>query len=218
MKHAIILLSFTLMVFASKAQKATEGSEKSPLGTDGKCIVIELEGKGKNVESVLNEKFKKLKGKKEKGFEAYKAQIFPEISANTLDYYYKVDSKGDTKSKVIFFVSTGYDNWLNSNDHSSEIANTKKMLEGLVVEVRTYELTLAVDLQTKVLEDATKEQEKLVKDNEDLKKELSKLQEEIERNKKDTDANAKAQEEQKKVIEKEKKMLEDLQKQLGQVK
>lgn len=210
-----VLLLIGTWVFG---QKATEGTEKSPLGTDGKCIVIDLEAQGKNVEAVLSDKFKKLKSKKEKGFEAYKAQIFSEISSNTLDYYWKVDTKGDNKTKVLFFMSTGYDNWLNPNDHASEINNAKKMLDALVAEVRSYELGLAIAAQTKVVEDALKEQEKLVKENEDLKAELDKLQKEIEENKKETETNVKTQETQKKVVEDQKKVLDELQKQLGQVK
>jgi hypothetical protein len=218
MKKLFVFPLFILFAATMFAQKASEGSEKSPFGTDGKCVMIELEGQNKNVEAVLAEKFKKLKGKKEKGFEAFKAQIFPEISSNTLDYYYKVETKGDNKTKVVMFMSTGYDNWLNPTENAGEINNAKKMLEGLVVEVRTYELNLAIGAQTKVLEEATKTQEKLVKDNEDLKKELAKLQEDIENNKKSTESNVKTQEEQKKVIEAEKKTLDELQKQLGQVK
>lgn len=218
MKKVILLPALLLISTWMFGQKATEGTEKSPLGTDGKCIVIDLEAQGKNVEAVLSDKFKKLKSKKEKGFEAYKAQIFSEVSSNTLDYYWKVDTKGDNKTKVLFFMSTGYDNWLNPNDHASEINNAKKMLDALVTEVRTYELNLAIEAQTKVLEGAIKEQEKLVKDNEGLKAELDKLQKEIEENKKNTEANVKSQEAQKKVVEDQKKVLDELQKQLGQVK
>ncbi len=218
MKKVILLPALLLISTWMFGQKATEGTEKSPLGTDGKCIVIDLEAQGKNVEAVLSDKFKKLKSKKEKGFEAYKAQIFSEVSSNTLDYYWKVDTKGDNKTKVVFFMSTGYDNWLNPNDHASEINNAKKMLDALVTEVRTYELNLAIEAQTKVLEGAIKEQEKLVKDNEGLKAELDKLQKEIEENKKNTEANVKSQEAQKKVVEDQKKVLDELQKQLGQVK
>lgn len=218
MKKVILLPALLLISTWMFGQKATEGTEKSPLGTDGKCIVIDLEAQGKNVEAVLSDKFKKLKSKKEKGFEAYKAQIFSEVSSNTLDYYWKVDTKGDNKTKVVFFMSTGYDNWLNPNDHASEINNAKKMLDALVAEVRTYELNLAIDAQTKVLEGAIKEQEKLVKENEDLKAELDKLQKEIEENKKNTETNVKSQEAQKKVVEDQKKVLDELQKQLGQVK
>jgi Skp family chaperone for outer membrane proteins len=215
------LLLLTTMAFTMAtgifAQKTSEGTEKSPLGTDGKCLIVELEGQQKNVEAVMENKFKKLKGKKEKGYEAFKAQVFPEISSNTIDIYYKVETKKDNQSKVILFLATGYDNWLNPQDHASELNNAKKMLDGLAAEVRTYELTLAIDAQTKVLEDAVKTQEKLEKDLEKLGSDLEKLQKEIEENKKNQEENKKTQEEQKKSIEKEKKTLEDLQKQLGQV-
>ena len=99
MKTLILIPALLLTFFtASWAQKAADGTEKSPLGTDGKCLFVELEGQQKNVEAVLETKFKKLKGKKEKGYEAFKAQIFSEISANTLDIYYKVETKKDNQN------------------------------------------------------------------------------------------------------------------------
>jgi Skp family chaperone for outer membrane proteins len=218
MKKISLVATLLMLLFtATWAQKASEGTEKGPLGTDGKCMVVELEGLQKNVESVLEAKFKKLKGSKSKGYEAFKAQVFPEISSNTLDIYYKVETKKDNQSKVILFLATGYDNWLNPNDHASELNNAKKMLEGLAAEVRTYELNLAIEAQTKVLEDAVKKQADLEKDLAKLGSELEKLQKEIEENKKTQETNKKSQEDQKKVIEGEKKALDELQKSLGSV-
>ncbi len=216
-KISLIATLFLLLFTASWAQKASEGTEKSPLGTDGKCLVVELQGEQKNVEAVLEAKFKKLKGKKEKGYEAFKAQVFPEISSSMLDIYYKVETKKDNQSKVILFMATGYDNWLNANDNAAELNNGKKMLEGLAAEVRTYELNLAIEAQTKVLEGAVKTQTDLEKDLAKLGSDLEKLQKEIEDNKKNQEANKKSQEDQKKVIENEKKTLDEFQKQLGQV-
>lgn len=216
-KISLIAALLTLTFLSGWAQKATESTEKSPLGTDGKCLVVELTGQQKNVEAVLEQKFKKLKGKKEKGYDAFKAQVFPEISSNTLDIYYKVETKKEDQSKVVLFLATGYDNWLNPTDHSSELNNAKKMLEGLAAEVRTYELNLAIEAQTKVVEEAVKTQAGLEKELEKLGNDLTKLQQEIEENKKEQEENKKTQETQKKVIEDQKKALDELQKQLGQV-
>jgi uncharacterized protein YycO len=218
MKKFSLFAALLMVAFMSGwTQKAAEGTEKSPLGTDGKCLTVELEGQQKNVEAVMENKFKKLKGKKEKGYDAFKAQIFSEISSNTLDIYYKVETKKDNQSKVVLFLATGYDNWLNPNEHASELNNAKKMLEGLAAEVRTYELNLAIEAQTKVVEGAVKTQADLEKDLTKLGSDLEKLQAEIEENKKSQEENKKTQEEQKKTIELEKKTLEELQKQLGQV-
>lgn len=218
MKKILLFTAMLLMMATTTwAQKTSQGTEKSPLGTDGKCLIVELEGQQKNVESVLEEKFKKLKGKKEKGYEAFKAQVFSEISSNTLDIYYKVETKKDNQSKVILFLATGYDNWLNPQDHATELNNATKMLDNLAAEVRTYELKLAIDAQTKVVEEALKTKEKQEKDLEKLGKDLEKLQKEIEDNKAEQEANKKAQEEQTKLIESEKKALDELQKALGKV-
>ncbi len=145
------------------------------------------------------------------------AQVFPEISSNTIDIYYKVETKKDNQSKVILFMATGYDNWLTADENASELNNAKKMLEGLAAEVRTYELNLAIEAQTKVLESAVKTQADLEKDLAKLVTDLDKLQKEMDENKKTQEENKKTQETQKKTIEGEKKVLDDLQKQLGQV-
>lgn len=211
---------FLALVFSAGflfAQKADESNEKSPTGGNGNAVSIELEGQAKNVEDVLKEKFKKLKGKGEKGFEAFKGQIFPEISNDMLDIYYRVEDKGNNKAKVIIFLSKGYDNWLTSTENGAEINNAKKMLDKLIAEVRKYELQLAIDAQTKVVEAAIKAQEELVKDGEDLVKEQEKLQKELEQNKVDQETNKKAKEDQVKKIEEQKKLLEGFKSDLGKV-
>lgn len=199
------------------AQKTVEGNEKSPLGDSGPCLVVEIEGQRDNVEDVMKDKFKKLKTGKKKGFITMEKQAYDEISANTMDLYYKVEKGGDDRSKVIMFLSTGYDNWMTAQTHPQEVANAKAILDGLAKEVRIYELTKAIEAQTKVVEEAVKTQEDLVKDQEKLEKEHEKLEEELAENKQSQEENKKSQEDQKKKLEEEKKMLDELQKKLGQV-
>lgn len=219
MKKIATLIPLLLLMTAVSlnAQKARESNEKSPAG-EGNAVVIELEGQAKNVEEVMKRKFSKLKGKSDKGFEAFTGVIFSEISSNTIDIYYKVEKKDETHSKIIMFLSQGYNNFMSSRDFPGEIGNAIKMLDAMIVEVRKYELELAIAAQTKVIEDEVKEQEKLVGENEDLVKEKEKLQKELEENKTETENNVKAQEEQKKVIEDQKKVLDDLKNKLSQVK
>jgi regulator of replication initiation timing len=219
MKKILTLLPLLLMLGATAgfAQKARESNEKSPAG-EGNAVVIELEGQAKNVEDVMKKKFSKLKGKSEKGFEAFTGVIYSEISANTIDIYYKVEKKDETHSKIIMFLSQGYNNFMSSKDFPSEISNAIKLLDGMIAEVRKYELELAIAAQTKVVEDEVKTQEKLVEENEDLVKEKEKLTKELEENKTSTETNVKTQEEQKKKIEDQKKVLTELQGKLGQVK
>ena len=206
-----------LTAWTVQAQKTMEGNEKSPLGDSGPCLVVEVEGQRDNVEDVMKDKFKKLKTGKKKGFVAMEKQAYDEISTTTIDLYYKVDKAGDNKSKVIMFLSTGYDNWMTAQTHSQEVSNAKAILDGLAREVRVYELNLAIEAQTKVVEGAVKEQEGLEKDLEKLEKDHTKLEEELAENKQDQETNKKSQEEQKKNIEEQKKLLDELQKQLGSV-
>lgn len=216
-KFYLIPFFFAFLTAFTFAQKSTEGSEKSPMGDNGTAIVIQIEAQKKNIEDVLDDKFKKLKSGKQKGFVAMQGQIFSEISPDMLDYYYKVDGK-DGEAKVVFFMSKGYDNWMTSQTNPQEVGAMKKMLETLVTEVRRYELGIAIEAQEKVVEGAMKDQEKLVKDGEGLVKDQQKLEEELAENKEEQEQNKKDQEEQKKKIEEEKKVLAELQKKLGGVK
>ncbi|MEM0999313.1 MAG: hypothetical protein AAGN35_19810 [Bacteroidota bacterium] len=218
-KYSVLFVLLLMFSFAAKAQGAGEGSYKSPLGgNEAKCLMISLEAQEKNVAEVMKQKFKKLKHSSSKGWDAFTAQIFPEISSQTLDIYYRVEGGKKDQVTVYLAMSTGYDNWLTAQDHSNELNNAKTMLEGLIKEVKVYELGLAIAAQTKVVEEAVKEQEKLTKENEKLGKDLEKLQKEIEDNKADTEQNLKDQEAQKKTIEDQKKALDELQKELGSVK
>lgn len=207
-----------LLVTAGWAQKTSEGSEKSPLGDSGPCLIVEVEGQKDNVEDVMADKFKKLKTGKKKGYVTMEEQIWEEVSPNTLDMYYKVEKSGDNKTKVFMFLSQGYDNWMTSSTHPDVVNKAKSVLDGLAKEVRVYELTIAIEAQTKVLEEAMKVQEDLEKDQEKLAKEKEKLEEDLKENKTSLEENASNQEASKKAIGEEKKMLEELQNKLGQVK
>ncbi len=218
MKKIFLLpVLLTVLSFSLWGQKTTEGSEKSPLGDSGPCLIVEVEGQRDNVEDVMKNKFKKLKTGKKKGYVSMEKQAYDEISATTIDMYYKVDKAGDNRTKVIMFLSTGYDNWMTSADHPNEINNTKAILDGLAREVRQYELELAIAAQTKVLEGLQKDQEDLEKDLEKLEKDHEKLEEDLAENKQDQETNKQDQEANKQKMEEEKKVLDELQQKLGTV-
>ncbi len=217
MKKLIILSIALFFVSFAWSQKVSEGKVDF-LKDKADGLTITIEGQVKNVEEVLDRKFKSLKSKNEKGFKAYLGQIFPEISSDMLDYYYKVEKEKENNSTIIFVLSKGYDNFLTSATNNSEINNAKKMLENLVAEVRRYELELAIEAQVKVFEKATKENEKLVSEGESLVKEQKKLEDALVKNKSDQESNKKSQEDQKIVVGLEKKTLDELQKSLSQVK
>lgn len=217
-KIFLISLLALFSTLSAWAQKSNEANEKTPLGENGPAIVIEFEGQAKNVEDVLSDKFKKLKSSKTKGFVSMEGQIFTEIGPDMMDIYYKVEKGKENQSKVIMFLSKGYNNWMTGSTNPAEVGNAKKMLDNLVAEVRKYELGIAIAAQEKVLDGATKDQEKLVKEGEGLVKDHQKLEEELAKNKENQELNKKSQEDQKKVIEEEKKVLDELKKKLGSVK
>ena len=216
----IFILASTLffLVFSLQAQTAAEAKEKFQKKIDGNAVSITIKGQKKNVEDVLKAKFKKQKTKNDKGNVMIEAAILPEISTNTMDYYYRVDKVSDEESKIVFFMSKGYTNFLTSAEDPNEIAAAKTMLESMVKEVSIFEFQIAIDAQMKVIEKAEKDQEKLVKDGEGLVKDQEKLEKELEQNKSDQAQNVTDQETQTGVIEAEKVTLQELQDKLNSVK
>lgn len=204
---------FSLFTTFSFAQKASESNETFSKGVTGSAITITCEGQAKNVETVMKKKFKEAKGKNTstKGWSGVTGAVWSELSPKTLDYFFKVEKAGNDQSTIKVMISHGNDNFISSKEDAQAMNNCKTMLEGMVSEIRLYELGLAIAAQEKVVEGAEKDLEKLVKEGEDLVKDQGKLEEELAENKKDQETNKGDQEAQKKEIETQKKLLQELQ-------
>ncbi len=214
MKKTYLILPLLLTYAASLfAQTSTETTQEYTKGVSGTAVVITCEGQPKNVEEVMKKKFKESKGKggSDKGWTSSEGAIWTEVSDKTLDYFFKVEDAGDNKSKIMIMMSFGNANFLSSKDDAAAINNCKKMLDGMVNEIRLYELGLAIAAQTKVVEGAQKELEKLVKEGEDLVAEQKNLEKEIAENKTGQEENKKTQVTQTTEIETQKKLLQELQ-------
>lgn len=176
----------------------------------GNALTLTLEGQKKNVETVLNKAIKESTGQKSKsmkGFTLFEGVRFTEVSSSSLDIYYKVakaSKKDQLNSKVTLFLSSGYNNFLDSGESPDEIASAKRFLERMIPEVRRYELQLAIEEQTKTVDKSIKEQNKLEGELEDLLQKKEDLLTAIEENKQN-------QESQKQTIENEQVRLADFQ-------
>ncbi len=185
---ALLLLVGTLVSQLS-AQSATEGARTFARSSTGNGVSVVLMGQPKNVQAVLEDKIAKAtnsKAKNYKGLRQFSGVRYREISNSTLDIYFEVSQAGKgeaNQSQVTVFLSSGNENFLDSRDYPDEIYNTRRMLEGLELEVNIYEMKLAIGEQEKVIANAIKTQEKLVKDSVALEVKLAETLQAIEQNK-----------------------------------
>ncbi|MBX7240194.1 MAG: hypothetical protein K1X92_00500 [Bacteroidia bacterium] len=198
---SLCLLGSFLGVFAQDAiEAAVEMRKKEP---PVNAIQLTLPGNYKNVSAVLDEKFKaatKSKGKNDKDLTVFSGVVFPEISGQTMDYFYRVDraAKGDDlNSTITLFMSLGNNNFVKSDKYPQEVANAKNLLDKMKRATKIYELDIALKDQLKVVKDNEEKLVSLGDQQKALEKKIQEINDEIAKNKK-------AQGEQEKAIQAEK--------------
>ncbi len=204
MKKVILSLCFLGSILSAFAQDAIEATvvmyKKVP---PVNAIQLTLPGNYKNVSAVLEENFKaatKSKGKGDKDLTVFSGVVFPEISGQTMDYYYRVDkaAKGDDlNSTITLFMSLGNNNFVKSDKYPQEVANAKAMLDKMKRATKIYELDITLKDQIKVVKENEEKLVALADQQKSLEKKIQEINDEIAKSKK-------AQEEQQKVIQAEK--------------
>ncbi len=105
------------------------------------------------------------KSKHKKGFNVYKGIVWPAISSNHMDYFYKI--KGNRrKSTVYFVVSKGYDNYISSASDANTATGINTFLTTLNEKVETQK---QIDKKEAELQKIAKEKDKKEKEIELLK-------------------------------------------------
>lgn len=121
-----------------------------------------------------------------KGMFAYEATMYPEISANTLTYYFRVEepTKKSTKTKVFLFLSPGYDNFLTTDKYWQEMQNAQRFLTLIPDEAQKLSLKGEIETVNEAVSSDQKELEKVVSDKEKLAKEIAKMEADLQNLKK----------------------------------
>ena len=208
------LIQFLLIVMLSSltslvsAQDISEGSREFIKKESANALSIVVQGQEKNVEAVLDEKLKKATGEKSKNMKGMRYFSNARLGASgAMDIYFRVEKAGKADknhSRAVLFLSSGNDNFIDSETNPNEIVAVKELLTGLQLDVEIYELQLAIDDQNKVIEKAIKDHDKMVSDSVKLEEVMAKTLEEMETNKVDRRT-------QLEVIEQEKVRLADFQ-------
>ena len=182
----LVLLSLSLSTIA---QQVTEGNQPFMKKETGNALTIILQGQPKNVEDVLDKKFKgatNTRGRSSRGMTTYEGAHYSRLSGAALDYFYRVERAGkrdDALSRVVLFLSTGNNNFISSSSHPEEMVAATEMLEGLQLEVNIYELELVMEEQSKIIDKSVREHDKMVRDSVNLENKLAETLQAIEENK-----------------------------------
>lgn len=142
------------------------------------------------------------KSSKTNGYQVYKGVIFPEISANKVDIYTKVEGK-KANASVIMLVSAGYNNFVSTASDAATAANTITFLNKLNEDAVSMQGVIDLSAQQKAIAEAEKKRKKSEDQQAKLAKKKAKLEKQMEEQ-------AKAQEKAAKALEDEKLKLENL--------
>ena len=185
----ITSLSFFLSIGTTSGQEITEGSRSFLKKESANALSIVVQGLPKNVETVMEKKLQAATGQKSKnmkGHRLYESARLADRSIASMDMYFRVEraSKSDKNhSRVNLFISSGNNNFINSETNPGEMEAAKEVLRSLQLDVEIYELELAIGGQNKVIDKANKEHLKMEVDSVKLETKLAETIQAIEANK-----------------------------------
>lgn len=152
------------------------------------AVSIRIEGQEKNIEEVMELYLENATGerqKRSKGHNVLYGTYLRQVSDRTLDIYYtveKVGTKDRPVGEIIFFMALGNETFLTQDRYPEEFRKAKDLLNSIPVEVRIYELGLAIEEQEKLMDKAYKQYENLGSDSIRLEQTLIETQAAIEQN------------------------------------
>lgn len=141
-----------------------------------------------------------------KGFIAYKATTWNEVSADKVDVYAKVEGKGN-KSTVTILVSKGYDNFISGTSDAGMTEKVKNFLNDFINHAAAHRLKIDISKQEEMVKKAEKDYTGAVSNGDDLSKQREKIEKQIAQNKDE-------QTQKQTIVDQEKAKLEELKRQL----
>ncbi len=157
--------------------------------TTANGYTINMDKDIKVVEQAMQKRLKeaKLKTSKAKPFTACMNQTFPDISAEPVNFYYKLEETGKKKERTTELTICVIPNNLISNQEALQ-ANVRRFVEGFPQYVARVEAGNNMDAELDNLKKAQKEVEKAQDELAKLEKDIKKAQDNIASKKKDLDS------------------------------
>lgn len=142
---------------------------------------VNVDGDKSVVTASLEDYFKKTfntKSSSSKGYKMYKGVSWPEVAADKLDVYYKVDGKKG-KNTVTVLVSKGYDNFISGSSDPQIADGVKNFMNSIQQKTANTTAANAVAAAQKAMDDAQKDYDKVAKKEEELRKSKEKIEKDI---------------------------------------
>jgi hypothetical protein len=161
------------------------------------ALIKKMGDKGKEEKGLFN---------KDKGFRVYKGTSVADISSGSMDYAFKIESKGrkDNEKSVIYMIILNKDGENVKPAFAAEdMEKAKSFLNDLKPLIEEANLELQIKDQEEIVAKAEKKLRDLKDDKESMQKKIKKLEDDIKDNEKD-------QENQQKQIDNQKQSLEAL--------
>lgn len=170
------LTSFSMMLYAN-AQDAKVASVEFNKQSQP-AVSADFEMSGSVAEGAIKKKLSdaKLKGGSTKnGFITYQEVIIPEIRAEKMDVYFKVEDR-KTSSTVYMLTSKGYENFMSKDSDPEVINRTIAYLNAMKKDIFSYGYNEEIAKQEDKLKDLEKDLKKSIKSGESLNKDKAKTE------------------------------------------
>jgi hypothetical protein len=142
------------------------------------AVSADFEMSGSVAEGAIKKKLSdaKIKGGSTKnGFITYQEVIIPEIRAEKMDVYFKVEDR-KTSSTVYMLTSKGYENFMNKDSDPEVINRTIAYLNAMKKDIFSYGYNEEIAKQEDKLKDLEKDLKKSIKNGESLNKDKAKTE------------------------------------------
>jgi hypothetical protein len=212
MRKIILLLLTIFTLYSTGFSQAYEGKTDYDKKKQD-AFMIDYPYPQEAVENALVKKMEQLgyKGKeekglfnKDKGFRVYRDAYVTDISSGSMDYVFKVESKGkkDKALSVVYMVILGKDGAnAKSIFESRDVEKAKSFLNNLQPMMEAANLELQIKNQEEQVVKAEKKLKDLRDDQDNIEKKIRKLQEDLKDNSKDQDKQQKEIDNQRQILE-----------------
>ena len=148
---------------------------------------------------------------------AHYALEFPEVSAQKLDYYFRIEELNGQQSqtRVTLFLALGNDNFMDQAGYPNEWVAAQSFLTGLRDDINRIMLASALEEMEGALSEAEKAMKDLQSESEDLAKEQKKLEEDLQKVKESRAENQTALTKQQETLQQLRSQVQALRRQMG---
>lgn len=186
MMKKLVSLAAAVMLFGALMAQNVQVTPVQIGDMTANGYTVSIDKELKITEKAMEKRLKeaKLKTSKAKPFTACLNQVFADLAAEPVDFYFKLEETGKKKNRATELTVCVIPKDLTSNQEALQ-GNVRKFMETFVQYVAKYEAGLSMEEMQKTLEKAQKALKSAEGDFADLEKDIKKDQDRIASKKKD---------------------------------